>query len=188
MKYEVERKFAVADLAALAARLAALGGSVSPPRSEIDHYFAHPARDFAASDEALRVRRTDQGNYVTYKGPKVDTTTKTRREIELPLWSQEGKVAALERLLEALGFTPVAEVCKYRRKAIIPWQGRRVEAALDDVAEVGTFVELELVAEDDEVDAARACIGSLAEHLGLSGGERRSYLELLLAGRDAPQP
>ncbi len=188
MKYEVEQKFPVADMAALEAKLAALGGTVSKPESEIDHYYAHPARDFAATDEALRVRRTDQGNYVTYKGPKVDTTTKTRREIELPLWSQEDKVAALERLLEALGFTPVAEVCKYRRKAIIPWQGHQVEAALDDVAEVGTYVELELVAEDDEVDSARACIGSLAERLGLSGSERRSYLELLLERRDTRQP
>jgi hypothetical protein len=31
----------------------------------------------------------------------------------------------------------------------------------------------------DDLDAARACIASLAEHLGLAGSERRSYLELL---------
>ena len=129
------------------------------------------------------MRRSDRGNYVTYKGPKVDTTTKTRREIELPLWAQEAKVAALEGLLDALGFVPVAEVRKQRRKAAIPWQGRQVEASLDEVVEVGTYVELELVVEDDDVDSARACIASLAEHLGLSGSERRSYLELLLEKR-----
>jgi adenylate cyclase class 2 len=172
-------------MAALVAKLAALGATLSEPQSEVDHYYAHPARDFAATDEALRIRRTDQANYLTYKGPKVDATTKTRREIEISLWPQESKVAALEGLLEALGFAPVAEVCKYRRKAIISWQARQVEAALDDVVDVGTYVELEVVAEDEDVESAKACIASLAEHLGLSGSERRSYLELLLGRRRA---
>jgi adenylate cyclase class 2 len=183
VRYEVEQKFPVADMAALEAKVAALGATLSEPESEIDHYYAHPARDFAASDEALRVRRTDSSSYLTYKGPKVDTTTKTRREIELELWAQEAKVQSLENLLEALGFTPVAEVCKYRRKATISWQGRQIEAALDEVVDVGTFVELELVAEDEEVEPAKACIASLAQALGLSGSERRSYLELLLKRR-----
>ncbi len=183
MTYEVEQKFPVADMAAFEAKLAALGATVSEPHSEIDHYYAHPARDFAATDEALRIRRTDRASYLTYKGPKVDRTTKTRREIELPLWPQEAKVQALESLLEALGFTPVAEVCKYRRKATISWQGRQIEAALDEVVDVGTFVELELVAEDEDMEPAKASIASLAQELGLSGSERRSYLELLLARR-----
>lgn len=183
VNYEVEQKFPVADLAAVEAKLAELGATVAEPDSEIDHYYAHPARDFAATDEALRIRRTDRASYLTYKGPKVDTTTKTRREIELGLWPQEAKVRALEGLLEALGFVPVAEVCKYRRKATVSWQGRQVEAALDEVVDVGRFVELELVAEEDDVEPAKACIASLAHELGLSGSERRSYLEMLLERR-----
>jgi len=183
MKYEVEQKFPVADVAALKARLVALEATVSGRRGEIDRYYAHPARDFAVTDEALRIRRTDRANYITYKGPKVDTTTKTRREIELPLGPHEGDVAAWEGLLEALGFTPVAEVAKRRRKAIVPWQGRRIEASLDDVVELGTFVELEIVTEEADVESAKAAIASLAEHLELSGSERKSYLELLLEGR-----
>jgi adenylate cyclase class 2 len=183
MTYEVEQKFPLSDLADLESRIAALGGRISDPQRESDRYYAHPARDFAATDEALRIRRTDRGNYITYKGPKVDATTKTRREIELPLWERKSQLQAFEDLIEALGFVPVAEVCKRRRKAAIPWQGREVEASLDDVADVGCYVELELAAEDDDLDSARACIASLAERLGLSGSERCSYLELLLAQR-----
>ena len=48
---------------------------------------------------------------------------------------------------------------------------------------VGTFVEFELVAEESEVEAARACIQSLAQSFGLTQGERRSYLEILLEGK-----
>lgn len=180
MKYEVEQKFPVADLAQVQARLSAIGAEISEPRLEVDLYYAHPARDFAATDEALRIRRVGPSNWITYKGPKVDRTTKTRQEIELELAPEEAGARAWGGLLEVLGFRPVAEVRKHRRKALVPWQGRRVEASLDDVEHVGTFVELELMARPRDVEAAKACIASLAGHLGLSGSQRRSYLELLL--------
>jgi adenylate cyclase class 2 len=180
MMFEVEQKFPLADLAALAARLAALGATISPPQTEVDLYFAHPARDFAKTDEALRIRRKGQSHYLTYKGPKIDATTKTRREIELPLGSGETTAAAWTGLLQTLGFTLVAEVRKSRRKAGIAWQGRRIEASLDEVEGLGTFAELELVVAEEELEPAKDCIASLAATLGLSGGERRSYLELLL--------
>ncbi len=185
MKYEVEQKFPVDDLASLEARLSELGVAVSEPRGEVDRYYAHPARDFAATDEALRIRRVGQSYRITYKGPKVDTTTKTRREIELPLASGEQTAAGWHSLLEALGFTPVAEVRKSRRKATIPWQGREVQASLDDVEQIGKFIELELAAVDEDVEAAKACIASLAKKLALSGSQRRSYLELLLERRSS---
>ena len=180
MNYEVEQKFAATDLAAIGAKLAALGADVSGPRVESDLYYAHPLRDFARTDEALRIRRVGAENRITYKGPKIDATTKTRKEIELALAPEEAGAAAWAELLEALGFQPVAEVRKSRRKAMVPWQGRRVEVSLDEVEGVGTFVELELTVPGGELDAARACIASLADALGLYGGERRSYLELLL--------
>lgn len=181
MTYEVEQKFPVPDLATAESRLAALGATISEPQQEVDLYFAHPARDFARTDEAIRIRRKGASNWLTYKGPKIDATTKTRREIDLPLAQGEAAAAAWRELLEALGFTPVAEVRKSRRKAMVHWQGHRVECSLDDVQRLGTYVELEIVAEAEGVEAARACLASLAETLGLCGSERRSYLELLLA-------
>ncbi|NQT15728.1 MAG: class IV adenylate cyclase [Planctomycetes bacterium] len=183
MRYEIEQKFPVADLVALEEQLTALGATFAEPRSQIDHYYAHPARDFATTDEALRTRRTDQSNYITYKGPKVDKTTKTRHEIELPFSPREADLAAMEGLLEALGFTPVGEVCKSRRNATVPWQGCQIEVALDDVVDLGTFIELELVGEEQDIESAKASIASLAQELGLSGSQRKSYLELLLEGR-----
>ena len=180
MKFEVEQKFPVARMAEVEAKLSALGAEVSEPRLEVDLYYAHPARDFASTDEALRIRRVGGANWITYKGPKVDRTTKTRREIELELPPEEAGALAWAGLLEVLGFRPVAEVRKQRRKAFIPWEDRRVEASLDEVDRVGTFVELELVVEPEEVEPAKACIASLAGQLGLAGSERRSYLELLL--------
>lgn len=180
MQYEVEQKFPVADLAAVNAQLHALGARFSAPLDQIDRYFAHPVRDFAATDEALRIRRVANENCITYKGPKLDSTTKTRREIELPLSGGEEHLARYTELLTALGFSVVAEVHKHRTPAELHWQGRNVEAALDEVAGVGTFVELEILADEANLDASRSALASLAAKLGLSNSERRSYLELLL--------
>ncbi len=180
MSYEVEMKFPVGDQTLLETRLTELGATIASAQTEVDVYFAHPGRNFAQTDEALRIRRKGATNFITYKGPKLDATTKTRREIDLPLPSGEESAETWTELLAALGFTVVGEVRKSRRKAHVAWQGRSVEISLDEVERVGRYVELELIAEADGVDAARACITSLATELGLTGSERRSYLELLI--------
>ena len=117
MQYEVEQKFPVADLEAIQRRLAELGAAIPEPEEEVDLFFAHPARDFAATDEALRLRQKGGRGFVTYKGPKIDAATKTRRELELPLGDAPAAIAAWREMLEALGFRPAGEVRKSRRKA-----------------------------------------------------------------------
>ena len=183
MHIEVEQKFAVDDLAGVEQRLRKLGGKDTGTVEQVDEYFNHPSRDFAQTDEALRVRRIGEANFVTYKGPKLDEATKTRRELELPL--SPGSVAAADfgQLLVALGFRPVSEVHKKRRTQAVVWEGQDVEVALDEVAGLGTFIELEVSAEEEQVEAAKSSIVSLAAELGLNRNERRSYLELLLAKR-----
>ena len=85
MHIEVEQKFRATHSAELLARLERMGAVFAEPVVQVDLYFAHPARDFAQTDEALRIRRVGERNFVTYKGPKLDAMTKTRRELELPL-------------------------------------------------------------------------------------------------------
>jgi adenylate cyclase, class 2 len=183
MTIEVEQKFPIDDRAALERRLSALGAERGEAAVQVDCYFAHPGRDFAQTDEALRLRRVGELNYITYKGPKLDAVTKTRREIEISLAFGEAPALQTKSLLEALGFRPVTEVRKQRTHWSICWQDREIGVAIDEVAEVGSFVELEIMAESGEADAARAAIAQLAEHLELCKSERRSYLELLLAAR-----
>jgi adenylate cyclase class 2 len=180
MQFEVEQKHRVDDVAALIARLEARGVTIGRAVTQVDQYFAHPARDFAKTDEALRVRTTSGKSFVTYKGPKLDRVTKTRRELELPLADNDADGLQFSELLLALGFRPVASVCKQRREFSIQHDGHDVQGALDEVDDVGTFVELELTADDANLDKARQTIAALAVELGLSGSERRSYLELLL--------
>lgn len=185
MSYEVEQKHPLPAAEPVLARLAALGVHWDEPIEQVDRYYRHPARDFARTDEALRIRRVGNDNVITYKGPKLDQVTKTRREIELPLEPGEAGERAFDELLQALGFVPVTEVRKTRRSGALTWQGRAVTVSLDDVAQVGEFLEIEVLAEPADLDAARAVVRTLAEELALPAGERRSYLEMLLAIRGA---
>ncbi len=183
MNYEVEQKHPVPGFEAVEAKLAAMDAKIGPAAEELDLYFAHPVRNFAETDEALRIRRKGNRTLITYKGPKLDQTTKTRQEIELPLGDQPGTPERWRELLEVLGFEAVAEVRKARQRADVAWRGETITVTLDDVDHVGTFVELEIVSDKDGVDQAKTHLAALAAELGLSGSERRSYLELLL-GRE----
>jgi adenylate cyclase, class 2 len=183
VNFEVEQKHRVDDEAALVARLAERGAVLSPPVVQSDQYFAHPSRDFAQTDEALRIRTVGDMAFVTYKGPRLPSSTKTRRELELPLDPSDFGGRRFAELLAAVGFTPVAVVTKERRAFELPWSGRSVAGTLDVVDDVGTFVELELMADKVDLADAQRAVTSLADELKLGPSERRSYLELLLAQR-----
>jgi adenylate cyclase class 2 len=176
---EVELKFPVPDHDALAEKLRQLGGVAGPPIAEVDHYVNAPDRDFAHTDEALRLRRIGPANRVTYKGPKLDTQTKTRTEVEVALADGDQPAADLLRLLTLLGYRPTAEVRKRRQIWHLHRAGFDVQVCLDDVAGLGRFAELEIIAAPEQLDAARAVLLQLAGDLGLSGSERRSYLQML---------
>ena len=55
--YEVELKFPVADASAMEQKLIGLAARFREPAEQTDRYFLHPCRDFARTDEALRLRR-----------------------------------------------------------------------------------------------------------------------------------
>lgn len=185
MTFEVEQKFRICEPKLIEEKLASLGAILAPPIEQVDQYFGHPVRDFGQTDEALRLRRIGEQNRVTYKGPKLDAKTKTRREIEFSYAQGATTASQFAELLQALGFRPVLEVRKQRRIAKLEWQGQAVEVALDCVAGLGDFVEIEIAADEAGLSAATDNLLSLAERFGLADSERRSYLEMLLASSHA---
>src|SRR4051794_9508799 len=112
MHWEVEQKFRVSEVQAIRSALAELGVQWHEPIQQVDHYFNHPARDFGRTDEALRIRRVGEQNFITYKGPKIDAATKTRRELELPFSGGADAADRFSELLLALGFIAAGTVSK----------------------------------------------------------------------------
>src|SRR5438270_339039 len=112
--FEIEMKFPVADFAAIETRLRQWNARAGEPLDEADHYFNAPDRDFAKTDEAFRLRRIGTNNRITYKGPKQGGPAKTRTEVELAVESGPTAAEAFCRLVEHLGYRPVAVVRKRR--------------------------------------------------------------------------
>lgn len=177
---EIEMKFRVADFTALQQALGGWGAVARPTIEEIDRYFNAPDRDFAATDEALRLRSIGADNRITYKGPKQGGPTKTRTEIEIGL--EPGQEAADEfcRLAQLLGYRPTATVKK--RRTIYDFQrgGFALEACLDEVETLGRFVEIEIVAQPGDKDRAQAVLQEVVRELGLPTSEPRAYLQMVL--------
>jgi adenylate cyclase class 2 len=175
MTMEVEAKAYCDDLTELEERIKGLGAEFASEVEQVDIYFNHPARDFAQTDEALRIRRVGDKAIFTYKGPKIDSQTKTREELSVELSDGD----AMKEVLLKLGFSEVGVVKKMRKK----YQVGEFKVCLDEVEGLGSFVELEVeVTTDDQDKVARSRDDILRtlEEWGLSRIERKSYLELLL--------
>ena len=148
---------------------------------QVDTYYDAPHRDFADTDEALRIRREathgeETATVVTYKGPLLEAESKTREEIETPIHSVED----VDAILSALGFEPAAEVTKRRER----WRLDSYLVTLDDVAGLGEFVEVEAeTAAEAAIESVREGAYDLLRSLDLDPEEqiRTSYLGLLLA-------
>ena len=183
--YEVEAKFFLTDAEAFREALAREGFAATRTEEHIDRYFRHPARDFAATDEALRLRAVTVDGVtdavLTYKGPRDDGPVKAREEIETPV-PQPSEVASV---LAALGFSPVAVV--ENRRDVFTRESTAATVTIDTVLDVGTYAEVEQVVANENRDAASELVLRTAAALGLpaSAREPRSYLEMLLAGSDA---
>jgi len=175
--YEVEVKVP-AELDAVAERLAELGAERTDDVVQVDTYYDAPHREFAETDEALRVRReTREGETaarLTYKGPLVEAESKTREEFETAV--ADGETADV--IFERLGFTSAATVRKERQ--FYRYDGYTV--TLDAVEDVGEFVEVETETDEAGVESAREGTFGVLQDLGLDPEDqtRTSYLGLLL--------
>lgn len=167
---EIEVKARLRNPERVRKKLSDLGAMRVKTVTQVDTYYNHPARDFAASDEALRLRNEDGKVTVTYKGPKLDKLTKTREEENLQI--SEAKSA--EKILERLGFRRVREVKKRREHYTLP--GFKV--MLDRVEGLGEFIEVEKPGEKYDPRELIEFLKSLG--VDEKDLERRSYLELLI--------
>jgi adenylate cyclase class 2 len=185
MGYEVELKFRVPEPRSLLAWLDRHEAAPAEAVTQEDQYLSHPDRDFAATDEALRLRREGAIQAITYKGPKHGGPTKTREELEVPFAPGHQSFDDLLRVFERLGFRPLRLIRKSRRPFQLVYSGRAMTVALDDVGDLGTFAEVETLANNEaDLPLAQAAVLALAAELGLKEVEPRSYLRMHLE-RDA---
>lgn len=180
--YELEYKVR-ADHTAAESHLQQLGATDTGVVTQRDTYFNAPHRDFAETDEALRIRIETHNDSstasITYKGPLLETTAKTREERETTV----GDPSEVTAILDHLGFEPVATVEKHRHR----YRLDEFTITLDSVTDVGDFLELEAEADSTaDLDALDQRASEVLNQLGSTPAEHisRSYLELVLAQQE----
>lgn len=170
---EVEVKAKINSFSEMEEKLENLGAVKSKSEFQEDIYFASPIVDFAKTDEALRIRTTNNDIFITYKGPKLNKDAKTRKEVEMSIES----AAKAKDIFEEIGFREVRTVRKNRQY----YRYENFEISLDDVEGLSPYMEIEIVlADGEDYTQAQNKIFKLFEKLGITDGfERTSYLELL---------
>ena len=170
---EVEVKARIDNFDEMESRLNNIGAVKSKTEFQEDIYFASPIVDSAKTDEALRIRTTDNDIFITYKGPKLNSEAKTRKEVEMNIESAE----KAKDIFEEIGFKEARTVRKSRQY----YTYENFEISLDDVEGLPPYMEIEIALEDNsDYDEAQGEIFKLFEKLGITDGfERTSYMELL---------
>lgn len=177
---EVEIKVLVKNKEALEEKLLQAGFAKSDLQKESDFYFDNELGNIRKKDQALRIRSCEnltmnrKENFMTYKGPKMDKISMTRKELEIKIENAEtGK-----EILKALGYAPVYPVIKLRQY----YHKELMTACLDQVENLGEFLELEMIVQQEkEKEIALEKIISLLHELGYESEEiiRTSYLSML---------
>ena len=170
---EVEVKAKIDDFKEMEEKLENIGAVKSKTEFQEDIYFASPIVDFAQTDEALRIRTTNNNTFITYKGPKLNDKAKTRKEVEMTIENSE----KAKDIFTEIGFMEVRTVRKNRQY----YTYENFEISLDDVEGLSPYMEIEIALDDSEdYSQAQDEIFKLFEKLGITDGfERTSYLELL---------
>lgn len=168
---EIEAKMRVPDFAAVRARLVDRGARFVGRYAETNYILDRVDGSLRASGCGLRVRSMDtvEGRDVaatmTFKGPVLKSSVKTREEIEIDISDTDTSLS----LLTAIGFQTVMSYRKRRER----WDLGDCHIELDEVPLLGTFVEVE-GPDEAAVRKARRRIG-----LGDEPHIRTGYVRML---------
>ncbi len=159
-----------------------------------DIYFNMPEglRDFKKTDEALRLRKSIEFNkadrlkekiynhYITYKGKKIDNSTKTRSEIDITIEDTD----SMKKLLTELGFKEIFTIQKERELYEFKFENTHIEVLVDYIPLLKQyFIEVEcLVSSSDQIEKFREILFRFLKKFNIKKEEsiRESYLELIL--------
>jgi adenylate cyclase class 2 len=142
MGREIELKFRLPQPAALRARLRKLGALAAARVEETNRIYDDAQGRLLSADCGLRIRSCrapgadpQPAATLTFKGPRERGPTKAREEIECPIADPDAAADILARL----GF---GEVIVYQKRRET-WRLATCEVCLDELPELGWFVEIE---------------------------------------------
>ncbi|MFZ0299590.1 MAG: class IV adenylate cyclase [Candidatus Sulfotelmatobacter sp.] len=165
MNREIEIKFRVADLRALARRLRASGFQLMTPRThEMNTLYDLPGEVLRGRKELLRLRKYGSAWTLTHKAGKKAGRHSSRIELETRV--ADGR--KMDLILRALGYSPSFHYEKFRAE----WTDGKGQVVVDETP-IGNFCEIE---------GAPRWIDATARKLGVAAADyiTKNYAGLFL--------
>ena len=164
MQKEIEVKAKVKDMQVIKEKLLELGCIFREPETQEDTTFVDFDGDytvFMSDTNFLRIRKTNNGCLFTLKRPQGNELDCIEREVKIsdPIQMQD--------MLEYMGYHKVVNINKTRTKTIY----RDMVICLDEVKELGSFVEVEKMTEG-EGSVVQEELYIFLESLGVSREDR----------------
>lgn len=144
---------------------------------EEDLFFVSSYDPSFGADKTLKLRRSSSGAKLIFKSRRAAEDLKENLEVEVGI--RKGDEGNMLRLLRGLGFRESVIVRK--RRTSFRFDGYAVN--VDEVMGLGSFLEVEVLVDENDVEKAHYRIASVLSALGLSHKKviLKSYAEMLAA-------
>lgn len=166
---EVELKFPLSNSLDLIKKLDSIAKSVKEAENQTDIYYIPYHRNFLDKkpiSEWLRLRESKKGFSLNYKKWHNENGEKTVvcDEFETKI----DNINALKNILKSLNFEEIIKVDKIRRT----WIYKKTEIAIDEIKELGNFIEIEAKGNFSDVEEAKKYLNLILKELGAEIGEQ----------------
>lgn len=157
MEIEIKAKFD--DKEKIKESLNSIGANQEKTKHQIDEYYNHPSRDTRETKEYIRLRY----NYGENKGifaHHINISDGVNKEFEVPIED----VKTFKEILNGLNF-PLLGVIDKKRET---YKFNKFIITIDEVKDIGNFIEIEVDGEESEIEEKKAQCIELLEKIGLS--------------------
>lgn len=156
---EIEIKATFEDKEEVIKSLKSIGAEQEKTKHQVDEYYNHPVRDTRDTNEYIRLRYKFGENNGIF-AYHVNISDGVNKEFEVPVED----ITTFKKILEGLSF-PLLGVINKKRET---FRFEDFVITLDDVKDIGNFIEIELEGEESEIDSKKARCIELLEKLNIS--------------------
>ena len=156
---EIEIKATFDDKEKVKQALTDLGAEEEKIKHQIDEYYNHPSRDTRETKEYIRLRYKEGENNGIF-AHHINIADGVNKEFEVPVED----IKTFKQILEGLSF-PLLGVIDKKRET---FKFKEFTITLDEVKDIGNFVEIEVDGEESEIDEKKTQCIEVLKKLGLS--------------------
>jgi len=155
---EIEIKATFDNKKDLIKSLKSIGAKQEKTKHQIDEYYNHPSRDTRDTNEYIRLRYKsgeDKGIFAHH----INIADGVNKEFEVPV----ADIKTFKQILEGLNFPLLGTIDKKRET----FKFEDFIITIDEVKDIGNFIEIELDGNESEIDSKKTRCVELLEKINI---------------------